>query len=353
MRDMIASDANARGRQPNVPVIHIGWHKCASTYLQQRVFPLLGANYQPLGAFPAGIPAPEGAASLIDFLESSDEFDTGLFKELLGVPHDDRLLVISSEEISGHSLGYEVIDPFVTARNLARTFPKARIVAVIRHQLDYILSLYCYRVCVRGHEYRSLERFLAEDGESGLFAHIEYDRLIAEYVSLFGRENVLVLPIELLRRDSSEFFRSLAGFIGEKLPAPRARRSNESTRLVAVVAIWRPFNRLLHLCMNATLLLSGRRPSEYGPRKRKIFPFVKFRLRYYALQRKMTRRLNRHLSTSRRIEFSDIPARRDLESRFAKSNDRLASLGVVHVDLAALGYPMPLRDKVTPQGTSA
>lgn len=138
--------------KPGVPVIHVGWHKSASTYLQKHVLPMFGANYQALGAFPADVPAPEGRGSIIDFLESRDKFAVGIFKDAVGASDDNRLLVMSHEEKSGHSLGYDVIDPLVTARNLSRSFPEARIIAMILHQLDYILSLYCYRVSVRGHD---------------------------------------------------------------------------------------------------------------------------------------------------------------------------------------------------------
>jgi hypothetical protein len=258
----------------------------------------------------------------------------------LGTRGGGGLTLISNEELSGHSHGYGLIDPFVTARNLAAAFPDARIVAVVRNQFDYLLSLYCYRVAVRGHEYRSLARFVAEDLADGLKKHLEYDRLIREYVRLFGRERVRVLPLEMLRTDPDAFLRHLTDFIGRTPASPISRQSsNESTRHAFTVNFWRPFNYLFALALRLALILSARNPADFDARRQKMYPFLKLRYRYYQFKRAATKRLAR-LPWSRRLKAEDVPGREGLEAHWADSNARLEALGVLTCRLKDHGYPV-------------
>lgn len=320
--------------------IHIGWHKSASTFLQQGLFRQLGANFQPLAAFPPAVAGRVGKLpALIDLVEKREGFDPPLLRE--AVSADQPLTIISHEEISGHSHGYGLIDPFVSARNLHAAFPNGKIIAVVRNQFDYLLSLYCYRVSIRGHEPRTLNRFLREDGAAGLDRHIQYDRLIGEYVKLFGAKNVLVLPMEQLRGDEAGFVRRITDFMGLQPPAaPGVRSPNESTRLAVAIGIWRPLNIVFGLLLKTLLVLSGKRLADVAPQKLKIYPLLPLRYRYYAFKRAMTARLNRRFAKGRKLDVTDIGDRERLEALFAESNARLKALGVIDWDMAAYGYPL-------------
>jgi hypothetical protein len=325
-------------------VIHIGWHKAASTFLQNGLFRQIGANYQPLAAFPAELREAFGTApSLIDYVEMEEGFDPELLRTAT-LPRDagggGGLTQESNEELSGHSHGFDLIDPFVTARNLAAAFPDARIVAVVRNQFDYLLSLYCYRVAVRGHEHRSLARFVAEDLADGLQKHLEYDRLIGEYTRLFGPERVRVLPLEMLRADPEAFLRQLTDFIGRTPSTAISRQSsNESTRHAFTVNFWRPFNYLFSVALRLALILSARNPADFDARRRKMYPFLKLRYRYYQFKRAATKRLAR-LPWSRRLTAEDVPGRDALEACWADSNGRLEAFGVLACSLKDYGYPV-------------
>lgn len=336
-------------------VIHIGWHKSASTFLQNGYFQQLGANYQPLAAFPPGFDAARSRfGSLIDLVEAREGFDPALLQSALA-PRDGAAgtTILSHEEISGHPHGYALIDAFASARNLAAAYPSARIVAIVRNQFDYILSLYSYRVAVRGHESRGLDRFMDEEIRDGLARHVQYDRLVAEYVRLFGADKVLVLPMEMLRTDAEGFFRRLSGFIGlAPRAAPDARSANESTRQALALAIWRPVNALFGLLLGLLLRLKGLRPADYDSRKVKVYPFLKLRYRFYAFKRAATARLNRLFPRARRIGPQDIARRGELEGLFAASNDRLRALGVVDWDMAAHGYLVGDARTGSPSGRS-
>jgi len=321
-------------------IIHIGWHKSASTFLQQGLFQAIGANFQPLAKFPDGFDAATAKfGSLIDFVESPDQFDPALLRNALQGNGAENLTLISQEEISGHSHGYSLINPVVTARNLAATFPNARIIAIIRNQFDYLLSLYCYRVAVRGHEYRSLRRFVTEDIRDGLDKHLQYDRLIGEYVRLYGKEHVLVLPVEMLRLDPNEFIKRITTFIGRTPEKPiTLKSSNESTRQAMTIAIWRPLNFIFSMGLSVALLLTGKRLADGDPHHKKIHPFLPMRYRYYTLKRKTTGWLARRFPNGRKVGVDDVPFRDSLGQTWADSNARLKALGVIDWEMERFGY---------------
>ncbi len=335
--------------------IHIGWHKSASTYLQEGFFQQIGINFQPLKQVPTQFAgrAPQ-QDSLIHFVESPSSFDASLMRSMtLPIIESDRdqTTIISHEQISGHPHGYAIIDPAVSARNLASAYPNARIIAVIRNQWDYILSLYAYRVSIRGHETRSFSRFVTEDGAKGLISHIEYDQLIGQYVDLFGASNILILPVEMLKSAPDQFFSRLSHFIGQPAPTEMQQvTSNESTRLKMVLHTWIPLNTVFSYAMKLTLRVLGKNPADYEPDKKMIYPFISQRLRYYRFKRRMTALLNRIFKNGRELNKDDIPGFEDLELVFSKSNRRLTELGVVDWDMHQFGYPLsdPLNQRSEP-----
>ena len=88
------------------------------------------------------------------------------------------------------------------AERLRATFPEARILLVFREQRALIRSMYSQHITDGGVE--SLGRFLDTPeprlGRKPSFnlAVYEFDRLIALYRQLFGPDQVLALPVELL-----------------------------------------------------------------------------------------------------------------------------------------------------------
>jgi len=151
-------------------VIHIGYHKSASTFLQKQVFPFLPINY----LFFAG-----ENREYLDLIESENNPNPELIHSWVAREisrkyptgkHD--VTVLSHEELSGHPHGYKSISPFTTAKNLKRTFPDAKILIIIRNQLDYLTSIYTFRVAIKGYEIRNFSSFLGEEEEKGLIDHL-------------------------------------------------------------------------------------------------------------------------------------------------------------------------------------
>ena len=125
-------------------IIHIGYHKSASTFLQEEVFARLPVNY----LFFEGLDR-----QVLHIVESEKEPDheavySWINRELAKRYPDNNkeITVLSHEELSGHPHGYNKFSSFTTANNLRTLFPMARILIIVRNQFDYIASLYGFRI---------------------------------------------------------------------------------------------------------------------------------------------------------------------------------------------------------------
>jgi hypothetical protein len=306
-------------------IIHIGYHKCASTYLQHYVFPKIPANYIWC------------KRHIVDSIQSQTSFEKDsliqwlkekIVRKYKGSPYD--VTILSHEELSGHPHGYKRDLPFIVANNLKDAFPYAKILIVIRHQLDYLVSLYTYRVAIKGMESRSISQFLEKERDSGLFEKLEYDRLIEYYMSLFGKEHVRVIPLELLKTNSGSFHEQLAAFfnLSYTIPEP-VKILNESTKLARVIQFWRPINLVFFWFVK--FLAFVKIDTE-------VRPYYVVRELFYSFKQRVTGMLNPLFKSSEKISipsdyFNDV-----FLKRYADSNLRLYKLTGLNV--AEFGYPM-------------
>lgn len=306
----------------NAPILlHVGYHKSASTYLQ-KLFSCMPVNY----LFVSG-----KNRSLLDYVEYSRSFNPSFFRSWVRSElekEEHTLTVLSHEELSGHPHGYKEPDPFRTALNLKAAYPSAKILFIIRNQYDYILSLYTYRVAIKGSETRNLERFIKEEGESGLFLKLEYDKLIRFYTDLFSEDSVLVLPFEMLKKESDLFHNKLFSFIGCNPIDFKINKINESTKIESVIFFWRilnfPFSYLRKMLgvINVTPYFD-----------------MRFRYIYYGIKKRLTAHINNILKNKKKIFIGDhIIIKKQMEKRYKESNLRLYEL--TGVDIKKYGYPI-------------
>jgi hypothetical protein len=209
-------------------VLHIGYHKTATTWLQKVVFPVL-----------PGLHTGVGTAALVEQFVTVDPFrfdPLGTRRRLLhGVPAD-RILMISSERLSGHpdSAGF---DSRVLADRLHQVFPDAKIIVTIRRQPDMVLA--CYTEYVRAGGAESLGRFLQPPrGTHRRLPHfdlryLEYHHLLDHYRTLFGEDRVLVLAYEQLLESAEHYIARLVDFVGTEGPE-RLDRSKVNASLSPV-----------------------------------------------------------------------------------------------------------------------
>ncbi|HZT45237.1 MAG TPA: sulfotransferase domain-containing protein [Gaiellaceae bacterium] len=231
-------------------LLHIGYHKTGTNWLQEQLFGDARTGYRWLGKQPLSHPV----HTLVRARPL--DFDPGAvraaFEPLLADAERAELLpVVSFPRLSGHpySGGY---DSKLIADRLAEVFSEARVLIVVREQRSMIVSVYKQYVNAGGEA--PLGRFLqpAKQREWRLprfdYGHFAYDRLIAYYRSLFGADSVLVLPYEQLVRDGPSFVRAIGRFAGRELPEevlgalPFHVRSN-SAQTALGIAIARPLNR--------------------------------------------------------------------------------------------------------------
>jgi len=194
-----------------LPLLHIGFHKTASTLLQDMLFSDAKLGFCMLEDDRKAI---HNAFILRGALENQpDPAIVGNLRREEKCAADKGLnLVISHERLSGYpaSGGF---DQGIIAERLHAAFPEAKVLMLIREQKSMIYSMYLQTISDGGT--LSLRRFL-EPPEPGLlrkpgfrFDFYNYDRLIQKYHSLFGAENVLVLPFERLRSQSEGTVRQI------------------------------------------------------------------------------------------------------------------------------------------------
>jgi len=128
---------------------------------------------------------------------------------------EGKLCVYSSERLSGnpHSGGYDAAE---MARRIEAVFDKPRILLIFREQGSALQSNYKQYINMGGT--CTLEEYLTPpwDGRVPHFRldNFRYHHLVEYYRNLFGAENLLALPYELLRSDPQGFSGSILDYSG-------------------------------------------------------------------------------------------------------------------------------------------
>ena len=209
-------------------LVHIGVPKTATTSLQFGFFPkhpdirYLG---KPFYDESFGYDGSFETAKLLDSIwkEDSLQYDPGLAKERFSagvVPRlsNDRVAVISEEGLSQASAA----DRVVTAKRL-RALTRhldCRILITIREQKRALYSGYQW-IYARRMTSRSFTNWLDWcQSYSSYYGCLNdfplrqylYAQLVAVYQHEFGEDNVLVLPMELLKEPDNRFIREIESF---------------------------------------------------------------------------------------------------------------------------------------------
>ena len=225
-------------------VLHIGYHKMASTWLQRVLIPDAGNNFHSIG---------ERYEARKDIVSPRTlDYDAEKIRKKYGplvqfAKRKQMIPIISDERFSGNPMSGG-FDSKEIADRVKDTFPQCKIVLVIREQRSMLYST--YDEYVREGGLCGIESFLFPISRYCMppfrFEHFMYDKLIYYYSDLFSKENILVLPYELFVRDGEEFVRRLGLFcdarVDEMLDA--SGRMNRS-RSASVLPIERRLNYFL------------------------------------------------------------------------------------------------------------
>lgn len=189
-------------------LIHIGYHKTATTWMQKRLF-LADHGYRQLFnqyvVFDL-IVKPHG------LVFDPDPAKKVIAEELLRIKSGE-VGVISSEILSGHPFfGGRESDVF--AERLAGIAPDAHILISIRNQMRILPSVYMQYI-LRGGTMTHAQFFEGKTDVTYLSfspEHFEYHRLVQLYIELFGKDRVHIVTQESLQKDENLTLEALARF---------------------------------------------------------------------------------------------------------------------------------------------
>ena len=182
----------------STPIVHIGFHKTATSWFQTRVYPKVTSHR---------IVDRDLIRSL--FVDGDAfRFDAMRARRLLQVDDEPAPPLLCEEELSG-ILHIGTASTYIAkevANRLYATLPEAKIVIFVRAQVEAASSWYIQYLREGGTA--SVRRYLFPDEyvfpgrlmqfktARFDFSQLEYRGLIETYDRLFGPENVLVLPYE-------------------------------------------------------------------------------------------------------------------------------------------------------------
>lgn len=192
------------------PLIHIGYHKTATTWMQKQLF-VPAHGYKKIAGH-------EEVFSLIikphDLRFAPEQMRALIAKETEGIK-DAKTPVISSELLCGNPF-FGGRESSACAERLRAIAPDAKILITIRSQLRALPSVYMQYISRGGT--MTCKQFFHGDRHQGYFGfdpnHFEYDLLVARYQELFGSENVYILTQESLKSDMIGTITKLAKFCG-------------------------------------------------------------------------------------------------------------------------------------------
>lgn len=175
-------------------VVHIGYPKTATTWLQEEYFPkVINSHF-------------ESWKIVNRHFLLSDSLQYNPKETLEKINPDGRYpnLLLSSEFLTtAISFGWHYGNYSIAiAHKIKETFPDATIVIFIRKQQSLICSAYLQYV-KNGGTY-SFKKWLYS-GKVFSFEHLLFDKLINYYDSLFGKENVKVYLFEDFQNDPINF----------------------------------------------------------------------------------------------------------------------------------------------------
>jgi len=193
-------------------IVHIGFHKTATTWLQDSIFPFIkDVNY--LGISSQIKKEKSWVYSLRR--ELPQKIDITGIKQKISRLEKDTTVLLSDERFSGSMLtGQGAIDYADRIRKISKNI---KVIICIRNQVDMWESI--YRQYIKEGGCHTFKEFYEEEGCGSDFfylGNLEYSNLVSYYIKLLGRENVLVVPYEMLVINKKKFLKQIMDFIGSK-----------------------------------------------------------------------------------------------------------------------------------------
>lgn len=115
------------------------------------------------------------------------------------------------------------------AERIRNTVPGAKILLVLRNQIDWLRSNYIHHIFFMNSGQRTFLDFLNTlEGKCAAYAG-HFDQTVSAYFDLFGRENVHVLLMEHLETVPEQTMQPLCAFLGVDYVVPQVREEAKNT----------------------------------------------------------------------------------------------------------------------------
>lgn len=215
-------------------VVHTGFMKTGTTFLQKTVFPALAEVA--LHSYALGLK--RGGSADRRFIEMSVEVRNGVSPDSSRAIRDEmrgwmkgsnkRTHVYSWEGlVGGYLTDYRERDTMTGF--LRDTFPEAHILLVIRRQDNLIESL--YRQSLQTYHFSTVPQFLNRSidgfgpfqpsGPANLDVRsLDFESLVASYERAFGADRVTVMPYEWMLNAPERFYAGLSQTLGVRVEPP-------------------------------------------------------------------------------------------------------------------------------------
>jgi len=194
-------------------LVHIGMFRTGSTWLQKKVW------VNPRMPFNSSLPPLDTVRDQFvtssPFIKQTEACSQVFLEQIACMDDEKKIGILSYECLSGHpySGGF---NSFFIAEQLKNIFPNAKILLIIREQRSHLKSIYKKYIKEGGN--RTFKNFVA----GGLSVHniqfneiyFQHHHLITKLNSLFGQENVMVLPFEYLKENATDYVLKILGFCG-------------------------------------------------------------------------------------------------------------------------------------------
>jgi hypothetical protein len=193
-------------------VVHIGYHKTGTTFLNRKFF----ANHPDFYHMGKPYSGDNPIRELIERLIGLKRYDANRCKTL----YDDFVLPVLDNKIVTISDGRIIKqNPIDNSKSIPERLlditDEVIVIVVIRRQYEYLKSLYVQHIG-SNNEKRSFNEWFDSNWEAGgdLKFRLDYFERIKTYIDVLGRDNVGIFLYEQLRDDPDLYLNNLCSFIG-------------------------------------------------------------------------------------------------------------------------------------------
>ena len=204
--------------------LHIGMHKTGSSFLQKNVFPYFRRMkfwHQPNFNIVRG----SKPTSFSRFMASSPLIWRDLGKQLFDkIKKTDTDVLVSDEHTTLVNDPYRISQHVSEMRRILEPYHELRVLVVIRRQDTWFASAYAettseYKEVSQNHFRRWVEDRITPEKKcfSSAGVRVEYHTLIQKLQKVL-KNNLLVLPFEMLKKDPTSFVEKCCDYAGRRVP---------------------------------------------------------------------------------------------------------------------------------------